>query len=178
MSSQTVGVFGLPSKSVIPKYARDYKREYQFIKGINNVLGHLLKNGYFNNETYVSKKAERVKDSIKKYFIGREKGKLGNISSVLDLKGEDLGNILIFFRELIEYSLCYNIYSKEYGDDGKPYPGIRDFFKVFCKFINEINNETSDSDSDSDNEIKIILDSDSDSDYEIKLILDSESDSD
>ena len=166
MSRQTVGLFGFPSKSVIPKYAKDHKREHQFIKGINSELGHLLKNDYFNNVTFVSKKSERVKDFIKKYFIGREKGKLGDISRVLEMRREDLDNILIFFRELTLYNLYYNVNSNEYGSDEKPYPGIRDFYKVFFKFFGDINNEfnDSDSDSDSDYEIKIILDSDSDSD--------------
>ena len=35
MSYQTVGVSGFTSNNKIPEYAREYKREYQFIRGIN-----------------------------------------------------------------------------------------------------------------------------------------------
>ena len=41
MSYQTVGVSGFTSKNKIPEYAREYKREYQFIRGINKEFRYL-----------------------------------------------------------------------------------------------------------------------------------------
>ena len=158
MSSQTVGVFGLPSKSIIPKYAREHKREYQFIKGINNEFGYLkIKFHHLNKGTYKSKKAEKIKYFIKKYLMGREKGKLGDTGD-LDFKSEDLGNIIFFVQEYSYYRMDGDVY----GDYEGPYKGLIEFYEATSKFLAEIKYDTSDSDSDSD--FEIILPSDSDSD--------------
>ena len=46
MSYQTVGVSGLTSSNKIPEYAREYKREYQLIRGINKELEYLIEDRF------------------------------------------------------------------------------------------------------------------------------------
>ena len=157
----------MSNKTVIPSYAKDYKREYQFIKGLDDLFGDLRKKK-MQNGLFACKKAERVKDLIKKYFRGREKGKLKRTNIKDYSLKKDLDNIIYFYIILIEYSQHYNIKSNEYGDEAKPYPGIRDFYDTFFRFFGEIEEEYYDSDSDSDFEI-ILEYSDSESDREIVL---------
>ena len=161
MSNQTVGVSGLSGKNIIPEYAREHKREYQFIRGISNEFGYLKNKLYdLNNGLFESPIAKRIKYFIKICFRGIEKGKLGNISN-LELEKEDLENLLFFVREY-EY---YKIRQDFFDDDEKPYPGLTEFYDATFKFYNKLTEcYDSDSDSDSDSDIQIYIDSDSDSD--------------
>ena len=156
MSNQTVGVSGLSGKNIIPEYAREHKREYQFIRGINTEFKYFKnKLDNLNNGLFESQIAERIKYFIKMYFRAREKGKLRNISD-LELQKEDLDNLLFFVREYVYYKIRYDFFD----DDEKPYPGLREFYDATFKFFNEVNSDCYDSDSDFDSD----SDSDSDSD--------------
>ena len=42
MSYQTFGVTGFTSFNKIPEYAKEYKREYQFIRGINKEFEYII----------------------------------------------------------------------------------------------------------------------------------------
>ena len=145
----------MSNKTVIPSYAKDYKREYQLIRGINNEFDHLKKklDTQLNNGIFESKKAKRIKYFIKMYFRAREKGKFRNISD-LELQKEDLDNLLFFVREYVYYKMRYDFFD----DDEKPYSGLIEFYDATFKIFNEVNSECYDSDSYSDS------DSDSDSD--------------
>ena len=152
----------MSNKTVIPHYAIYNKREYQFIKGLDYLLGDLMKKK-MQDDLFVCKKAERVKDLIKIYLRGREKDKLDRTTISFYLLEKDFPNINFFYIMLIEYSQYFNIKSNEYGDEAKPYPGIRDFDDAFFKFFADIGEEYLESDSD----LEIIIeysDSDSDSD--------------
>ena len=54
------------SKSKIPDYARDYRNEYLFIRGINKTCGEFVKLIKENEEFYNSSKALRIIRKIKK----------------------------------------------------------------------------------------------------------------
>ena len=66
----------------IPEYAREYKREYQFIRGINKEFKYLinkldnLNNGLFESYNI----ADRIKYFMKRFLRAQEKGKLKDIS--------------------------------------------------------------------------------------------------
>ena len=65
----------------IPKYAREYKREYQFIRLINKEVKYFLDN--LDNATtglFTTHKVDRIKYFIKRFLRGQEKGKLKDIS--------------------------------------------------------------------------------------------------
>ena len=149
MSNQTVGVSGLSGKNIIPEYAREHKREYQFIRGINTEFKYFKnKLDNLNNGLFESQIAERIKYFITMYFRAREKGKLRNISD-LELQKEDLDNLLFFVREYVYYKIRYEFFD----DDEKPYPGLREFYDATFKFFNEVNSDCYDSDSDFDSDI-------------------------
>ena len=81
MSYQTVGVSGFTSSNKIPEYAREYKREYQFIRGINKEFKYLInKLDNLNNGLFESKLTDRIKFNMKRFLRAQEKGKLKDIS--------------------------------------------------------------------------------------------------
>ena len=69
-------------KSKIPEYAREYKREYQFIRGINKDFKYLLNkiNDRLNNGLNEFKLIDRIKFNLKRFLRGQEKGTLKDIS--------------------------------------------------------------------------------------------------
>ena len=150
----------------IPEYAREYKREYQFIRGINKEFKYFInKLDNLNDGLFESYIADRIKYFIKRFLRGQEKGKLKDISDLV-LQREDLDN-LIFIDEHFEY---YKLRYDAFDDDSKPYPGFKEIYDIFKLFFNQINYNDFDSDSDfdydSDIDIEIVLpDSDCDSDY-------------
>ena len=70
---------------VIPDYARDFKNEYLFIKGINFEFMYFVvnidqaKSGLFEN-----KRVERVKKFIKKFLLAQKLGYLNDSDSDSD----------------------------------------------------------------------------------------------
>ena len=56
MSYQTVGVSGLTSSNKIPEYAREYKREYQFIRGLKLYIeDKIICDGLLELESLINK---------------------------------------------------------------------------------------------------------------------------
>ena len=55
-------------KSKIPEYARDYKNEWLFIRGINKTCGEFVKRLDFGGDLFNSSPANRIKYFIKKNF--------------------------------------------------------------------------------------------------------------
>ena len=167
-TSQTelIGKMTENANNKIPLYARDYKREYQFIRGINKEFKYFInKLDNLNNGLFESNISNRIKYFIKRFLRGQEKGKLKDISDLV-LQREDLDN-LIFINEHFGY---YKLRYDAFDDDSKPYPGFKEIYDIFKLFFNQINYNDFDSDSDfdydSDIEIEIVLpDSDCDSDY-------------
>ena len=68
----------------IPEYARNFKKEYLFIRGINKEFKYFVDNindatgGLFENQ-----KIFRIKYFIKRFLKGQERGKLKDISSLI-----------------------------------------------------------------------------------------------
>ena len=167
----------------IPEYARNYKNEWLFIRGIKKEFKYFVENineascGLFENH-----KVDRIKKIIKKFLLSQEKGKLQDTSN-FEIKSIDVDylikikkNFLNFNQYIIFCKYCFD------EDDGlfiDPYPGFKniydDFELFFSKFKIKYEEGTSfwdyftDSDSDSDSDgvdsddLEVIL-SDSDSD--------------
>ena len=133
----------------IPEYAREYKREYQFIRGINKEFKYFInKLDNLNNGLFESNIADRIKYNMKRFLRGQEKGKLKDISD-LGLQREDINNLIFINEQFGYYKLRYDAFcdddfvygndsnsdddgNGEYLVDGKPYPG----FKEFMIFLN------------------------------------------
>ena len=164
----------------IPEYAREYKREYQFIRGINKDFKYLInKLDNLNNGLFESNISNRIKYNMKRFLRGQEKGKLKDISDLV-LQREDLDNLIFINEQFGYYKLRYDAFcddsdddsdddgNGEYLVDGKPYPGFKEIYDIFKLFFNQIKYEGFDSDSDSDSDIEdfdiVLPDSDDDSD--------------
>ena len=153
---------GFIKNSKIPEYAKEYKREYQFIRLINKEIKYLLDN--LDNATiglFESHKVDRIKYFIKRFLRGQEKGKLQDISE-FEIDEDDVENLIQIkksfdnFNQYINYRLEY-----ENEDDSfyNPYPGFKNIYYDFELFFSRLNIKyeyysycDSDSDSDSDRE--------------------------
>ena len=164
MSFQTFGVTGFTSLNKIPEYAREYKKEYLFIIGLDKEFKYFKnKLDNLNKGLFESNISNRIKYNMKRFLRGQEKGKLKDISDLVLCK-EDITNLIFINEHFGYYKLRYDAFSK----DKKPYPGFKEIYDIFKLFFNQIKYEVCDSDDDeSDNEeyYNIILpDSDDDSD--------------
>ena len=144
----------------IPEYARDFKNEYLFIRGINKEMESFVEK-YLSDcsELFVSKYSDRIKFFIKKFMKAQELGYLKDTSCFI-FKEWDVENIVFLFKRM-----HFDFEEGEEFDEGYPddYLGYRDFYELFCKFYDKIN---IDSDSDDSVNIEDILSGYEDSDSE------------
>ena len=123
----------------IPEYAREYKREYQFIRGINKEFKYFVDNldnattGLFENH-----RVDRIKYFIKRFLRGQEKGKLKDISE-FEIEYDIVFNLIKIKNELnkIDQYLDFilNCYHKEDLIFINTYPGFIDFFIILIYFL-------------------------------------------
>ena len=158
------------SKSKIPDYAKDFRKEWLFIRGINKDFEKFVKK-YFKDgcEIFVSGSCYRLMSIIRRFLKAQELGYLKDISS-FRIKVFDVDNLLISFPKL-KYDEFVNGYPNSY-------PGYREFYECFSKFHNKLNIEfpeknKNESDSESEIDIDDIL-----SDFNDLILTDSDSDSD
>ena len=123
----------------IPECARDFKKEYLFIIGINKECVEFL-NEYETDsrKLFVSRYSDRIKYFIKRFLKGQEGGKLKDISSLF-LRKYDFSNLEDLYQNM----------SYDFEEDGKrsdTKPGYRDFYGLFCKFYDKIKIEYFDDD--------------------------------
>ena len=164
MSYQTVGVTGVTSSNKIPEYAREYKKEWLFIRGINKELDSFIRIHDPEGKKFSSPKADRIKYIIKRFLRGQENGRLKKDISHLLKKKTDVNSIDFLeefdfdkygdlFYEYEEYPRYINEYDKN---------KYNEFVESFYKFQKQLK-----TDSDSDSDIFIIFsDSESDIEYE------------
>ena len=157
MSYQTVGVSGFTSKNKIPEYAREYKREYQFIRGLNKEFNYFVENiDKATTGLFECHRVDRIKYFMKRFLRGQEKGKLKDISN-FKIEYDIVFNLIKIKNELnnIDQYLDFilNCYHKEDLIFINTYPGFIDFFYYFNLFFTKLNIKYEyeyDSDSDSD----------------------------
>ena len=172
------------SKSKMPDYAKDYKNEYLFIRGIDKTCGEFVKK-LGEEEIFKSPQAHKLMLHINRYLKALQIGYLSDNSEIY-YEYKDVMSIESLELQLDDYkSLYYDEYSYEFDQEKydnnieNDYPGFKKFSECFSRFQDKLNvdymSETDHYkskifDSDSDDEINYI-DFDSDSD-------DSDSDSD
>ena len=156
-TSQTelIGKMTENANNKIPEYARDYKREYQFIRGINKEFKYLInKLDNLNNGLFESNISNRIKYNMKRFLRGQEKGKLKDISD-FEIEYDIVFNLIKIKNKLnnIDQYLDFilNCYHKEDLIFINTYPGFIDFYYYFNLFFTKLNIKyENDSDSDSD----------------------------
>ena len=110
----------------IPEYAREYKKEYLFIRGINKEFKYFIdKLDDLNNGLFVSHRADRIKYFMKRFLRGQEKGKLKDISNLM-LPRHDYSFIQEFYININ--------YEVEFGDNTIDV----EFFELIGKLYNKI----------------------------------------
>ena len=110
----------------IPHYARDYKKEYLFIKGLNKEFKYFInKLDYLNNGLFESNISNRIKYNMKRFLRGQEKGKLKDISNLM-LQRDDYLYIQDFYLNLY--------YEIKFYDN----PSYKEFFDLIGKLYNKI----------------------------------------
>ena len=177
----------IKSNNKIPPYARDYKKEYLFIRGLNKEFEYFKnKLDKLNDGLFESNISNKIKYNMKRFLRGQEKGKLKDISNLM-LPRYDVDNLIFINDQFLMYKIRWDFFNSsddsdgsddvdvdvgiddsddEDEDDGKNvYPGFKEIYDIFELFFSKIKYEGCDSDSDSDIEdFDIILpDSDDDS---------------
>ena len=156
----------------IPEYAREYKKEYLYIRGLNKEFKYLInKLDDLNNGLFESNIANRIKYIMKRFLRAQEKGKLKDISEFM-IPRYDVDNLIFINNNFRMYKIRWDFYnpsddSDDEDDevDGKNvYPGFKEIYDIFNLFFSKIKIEVCDSDSDSDSDCDIIL-PDSDDDF-------------
>ena len=156
------------SKNKIPEYAKDFKKEWLYITGINRKCGEFMKKLGDNTDSFEkvfwSSRAKALIEHFKNVLEAQKMGKLQNISE-LEFKYFDANNIECLEEQLDNYRDLY-VDPGSYEFDEESYelnididfPGFRELFKLICLFNDKIKKEEpivnyifdSDSDSDSD----------------------------
>ena len=96
MSNQSVGVTGVTSFNKIPEYAREFKNEYLFIRGINKELDNFIIQYLLDcSELFISRFSDRIKFIIKKFMKAQELNHLKD-TSCFNFKECDVENIVFF----------------------------------------------------------------------------------
>ena len=156
------------SNKKIPEYAKDFKKEWLYITGINKKCGEFMKKLGDNTDSvekvFSSSRAKALIEHFKNVLEAQKVGKLQNISDFY-FKYFDANNIECLEEQLDNYRDLY-VDPGSYEFDKESYelnididfPGFRELFKLICLFNDKIKKEEpiinwiSESDSDSDDE--------------------------
>ena len=149
-------------KDKIPEYAKDFRKEWLYIRGINKKCGEFLSKVDFSGDIFNSIKANSIKCHIKKFLKAQERGRLKDISGC-SFNHFDVNAIDYLEEQLGEYSDLYvDPYSFEFDQEcfdffiDRQFPGYKEFFELISLINDKIEKEDpiiifkSDSDTDSD----------------------------
>ena len=120
----------------IPEYAKDFKKEWLYIRGINKLCGEFIKKLGDNTdsfeEVFSSSRAKALISHFKDVLEAQKMRKLQNISK-LKFKLSDVEDIIQIRIDL--YYNMKNIYYYEYLLD----EDFQDFFENLIIFTNDVN---------------------------------------
>ena len=164
----------IPETSHIPEYAREYKREWQYISKINEKCEEFLINLDFGRDILNGPLANSLKHLIKKFLKAQERGRLKDISNFY-FKYFDANNIECLEEQLDNYRDFYvNPNSYEFEQERYDssididYPGFKELFELISLLNDKIKKEDpiiifeSESESDNDDDNDNVSDNDSD----------------
>ena len=164
-------------KSKIPEYAKNYKREWFYIVGINRKCGQFdiklnEETDYFE-EVFLSSRARELVRDFKNVLEAQKKGRLQDISK-LKFKLSVVENI-IELRRNIYFHMGNTFYPYHFFDKN-----FQDFFEKFIIFTNNVNIKDEDDFEDDTfvryDSINILRESESESESERESESESESD--
>ena len=141
MSYQSVGVSGVTSvNKIIPEYAREYKNEYLFIRGINKTCGNFLNELDIDVKIFNTHKAYNLMFYFRRFLKAQELGYLKDISEIYFEESdvnyiESLGLLIDDYLDLFFDPYSYDYDPKKYDN---VYPGLREFSDYFERFDNKV----------------------------------------
>ena len=91
----------------IPEYAREYKREYQFIRGINKEFKYIKDFMENCDNEFKSHKLDKIMKMIKRFLRAQENGRLKDISN-FEFDYFDINNIYEIKKIYILLLFCYS----------------------------------------------------------------------
>ena len=119
------------SKSKIPDYARNYRNEYLFIRGIDKVLEDFILNYLsYCSELFVSSYSDRIKLYIRKFLKAQQLDYLKDTSCFI-FKECDVTNIDYLFERMHFFKKMKNLLM----DVLKIFQVIEIFMSCFVNFI-------------------------------------------
>ena len=155
MSYQTVGVTGFTSINKIPEYAREYKKEYLFIRGLNKEFKYIIDFTKDYDNEFKSHKLDIIMKFIKRFLRAQEKGRLKDISN-FEFNNDDVDNIIELIKNLPKYYYFIQIFydwSRYDDDDDESLISRYEIYKDDLElFLSKLNIETVYSDTDSDDD--------------------------
>ena len=130
----------IKSTNKIPEYARDFKKEYLFIRGINKEIKYFVDNindattGLFEND-----RVDRIKYFIKRFLKGQERGKLQDISN-FEIESSDVDNLIKIKKNFLNFNQYINFCKSCFDEDEPfidPYPGFKNIYYDFELFFSK-----------------------------------------
>ena len=109
----------------IPHYAREYKREYLFIRGLNKEFKYFIDN--IDEPTrvlFLNNKVGKIEDLINKFLKSPKSGKFRDINKLIFWR-YDILNIIEFYE-----NISFDILDYKFAVD---------FYDLFCKFYTKLN---------------------------------------
>ena len=101
----------IKSNNKIPEYARDYKKEYLYIRGLNKEFEYFInKLDKLNEGLFESNIADRIKYNMKRFLRGQEKGKLKDISNLM-LPSYDVDNLIFINNKFRMYKIRWDFFN-------------------------------------------------------------------
>ena len=118
----------------IPEYARDFKKEYLLIIGIEKMCFRFFQEyeiGY--KKLFASRYSDRIRYFIKRFLKGQESGKLKDTTNLV-LRKYDFSHIYRLYQDLV--------FDFENVQIRRPYKNkaFRDFYKLLSKFYKKVIN--------------------------------------
>ena len=95
----------IKSNNKIPEYAREYKREYLYIRGLDYKFKYFVENkdDIFTYEYFYNDNVVEIIKLIKIFLKGEKKGKFKNFLNELYFREYDIQNILFFRNIAVNY---------------------------------------------------------------------------
>ena len=130
----------IKSTNKIPEYARDFKKEYLFIRGINKEIKYFVDNindattGLFEND-----RVDRIKYFIKRFLEGQERGKLQDTNN-FEINNIDVDNLIKIKKNFLNFNQYINFCKSCFDEDEPfidPYPGFKNIYYDFELFFSK-----------------------------------------
>ena len=139
MSYQSVGVSGVTGVyNKIPEYAREFKNEYLFIRGINKTCEKFVKRLDLDAKIFDTPQSYQLMLFIRRFLKAQELGYINNISK-LYFKEKDVRFIESLELGLDDYmDLFYDPDSYKFVQEKYDSSGFKKFYESFSKFKDKI----------------------------------------